>query len=68
MKKKQCFFKANGIKHIDYKNIDILKRFLDPYGRIQSRKRTGTSAKFQRKLSKSIKQARFMGLIPYINS
>ena len=63
---KQCYFSQNNIKHIDYKDVDILKKFVNPYGRIFSRKRTGLSAKHQRALALSIKHARFMGLLPYI--
>jgi small subunit ribosomal protein S18 len=64
--KKQCYFSSNNIKHIDYKDIELLKKFLDPYARITPRKKTGTSAKNQRKLSLAIKHARFMGLIPFV--
>lgn len=64
---KECFFKKNDINYIDYKDTIILKKFLNPNGRIISSKRTGVSAKMQRKLSEAIKRSRFMGLIPYIN-
>lgn len=63
---KQDFFSANNIKHVDYKDIDILKKFMNPNGRILSRKRTTTAAKNQRKIALAIKRARFMGLLPYI--
>lgn len=63
---KQCFFKQNNINHIDYKDIDILKKFINPHGRILSTKRTGVCSKNQRKLSLAIKRARFMALIPYV--
>jgi len=62
----QCFFTQNNIQHIDYKDIEILKKFLNPHGRILSRKKTGVSAKNQRKLALAVKRARFMGLLPYI--
>ena len=65
--KKQCYFKQNNIKHIDYKDIEILKKFLNPHSRILSKKRTGVSSKNQRKLSLAIKRARFMALIPYLS-
>jgi len=67
MKEKDCFFKKNDITHIDYKDVSVLKKFLNPNGRILSSKRTGVCAKNQRKLATAIKQARFMALIPYIN-
>jgi len=63
---KQCYFSQNNIKHIDYKDTDILKKFLNPHGRMIARKRTGVSAKNQRKLAVAVKRARFMGLLPYV--
>jgi small subunit ribosomal protein S18 len=63
---RHCFFKQNNIKHIDYKDVDVLRQFIDPYGRIMSSKRTGVSAKNQRKLAEAIKRARFIGLLPFI--
>jgi small subunit ribosomal protein S18 len=63
---KQDYFSSNNIKHIDYKDVELLKRFLTPSARMQSRKRTDVTAKNQRKLSMAIKRARFMGLLPYI--
>lgn len=65
-KMKQDYFSSNNIKHIDYKDIEVLKRFLSPNARILSRRRTDITAKNQRKLSEAIKRARFMGLLPYI--
>ena len=63
---KQDYFSSNNIKHIDYKDLDILKRFLNPNGKIMARKRTGVFAKNQRKLSMAIKYARFMALLPFV--
>jgi small subunit ribosomal protein S18 len=63
---KQCFFKQNNIDTIDYKDIDILKKFINPHGRIMSKKRTGVSSKNQRKLALAIKRARFMALMPFV--
>lgn len=63
---KQDYFSANNIKHIDYKDVDILKRFLNPNGKIVGHKRTGVTAKNQRQLNKAVKQARFMGLLPFV--
>jgi len=62
----QCYFSANNIKQIDYKDIEAVKKFLDPYARILPRKRTKVCAKHQRQLSTAVKRARFMGLIPYV--
>lgn len=61
----KCFFKQNGIRYIDYKDTELLKKFLNPHGRIMGRKRTGVSAKYQRLLSQAVKKARFMALLPY---
>jgi len=63
---KQDYFSSNNIKHIDYKDVEMLRKFLNPGGRILSSRKTGVSAKNQRKLSLAIKRARFMGLLPFI--
>lgn len=62
----QCYFSANGIKDIDYKNTETLKKFINPHGRILSKRKTGVCSKHQRKLATAIKQARFLGLMPYV--
>jgi small subunit ribosomal protein S18 len=63
---KQDYFSSNNIKHIDYKDVDILKRFLNPNGKIMPKRRSGVSAKNQRKLALAVKRARFMGLLPFV--
>jgi len=63
---KQDYFSANNIKFIDYKDTDILKKFINPNGKILNHKRTGVTAKNQRALSMAIKHARFMGLLPFV--
>lgn len=65
---KQCYFSQNNIKHIDYKDTDILSKFINPYGRMLSRKKTGITAKNQRKLATAVKRARFMALLPYVTN
>ncbi len=55
---KSCYFKQNGIKYIDYKDTELLKKFLNPHARILGKKRTGTSAKYQRMLAQAVKRAR----------
>ncbi|MCF7831692.1 MAG: 30S ribosomal protein S18 [Candidatus Pacebacteria bacterium] len=65
---KQCYFTSHGIKHIDYKDTELLKKFLSPNAKILPRKRTGVSSKYQRQLSLAIKHARFMGFLPYIQA
>ena len=65
-KKKYCRFKKNGIKYVDYKDPEFLKKFLNEQGKILPRRLTGTSLKFQRKVSRSIKRARYLALLPYV--
>lgn len=64
---KQCYFTQNNIKYIDYKDVDLLKKFLNPHSRILSRKKTGVATKNQRKLALAVKRARFMGLVPFVS-
>ena len=66
--KKQCYFSQHNIKYIDYKDTEVLKKFLNPHGRILSRQRTGIAAKYQRQLATAVKRARFLGLLPYVAS
>jgi len=63
---KQDYFSANNIKYIDYKDKEILIKFIDVNGRIKSRKRTGVTAKNQRQLTFAIKYARFFGFLPFV--
>ncbi|MCX6703274.1 MAG: 30S ribosomal protein S18 [Candidatus Zambryskibacteria bacterium] len=63
----KCYFTQNNIVHIDYKDVDLLKKFLNPHARMISRKRTGTTAKNQRNLAEAIKRARVMGLLPFVS-
>ena len=65
-KKKVCYFTKNKIKYIDYKDVETLKKFITPSGKISARRMTGTCAKYQRQLAKAIKNARYMALLPYI--
>ena len=69
MRKKQrkiCFFKANNIDSVDFKDIELLRKFISSYGKIRPRRRSGLSAKYQRKVAKAIKQSRIAGLIPFV--
>lgn len=65
-RKKVCYFKKNNITTIDYKDIELLGRFISANGKIIPRRVTGTSAKYQRMLAISIKRARQMALLPYV--
>jgi len=64
-RKKFCRFTAEGIKHIDYKDIDLLKDFVSENGRIIPARITGTRAYYQRQLNLAIERARFLALLPY---
>jgi small subunit ribosomal protein S18 len=65
-KKKYCRFKKNGIKYVDYKDPEFLKKFLNEQGRILPRRITGTSLKYQRKVAQAIKRARTIALLPFV--
>jgi small subunit ribosomal protein S18 len=56
----------NDIRHVDYKDVDLLRQFLNPHGRVVSRRKTGLTAKQQRAVEEAVKRARFMGLLPYV--
>ncbi len=65
-RKKVCYFTKNNITYIDYKDTELLKKFISPNGKIIPRRVTGTSAKYQRMLATAIKRARQMALLPYV--
>ena len=62
----QCFFCSQNLKNIDYKEIDLLRRFVSSQAKIIDPKHTSVCAKHQRKLAEAIKRARFMALLPYV--
>ncbi len=64
-RRKYCRFTAEGIKEIDYKDLDLLRDFIAENGKIIPSRITGTKAKYQRQLSDAIKRARFLALLPY---
>jgi small subunit ribosomal protein S18 len=64
-RKKFCRFTAEGIKQVDYKDIDILKDFVNENGKIIPARITGTKARYQRQLGIAIKRARFLALLHY---
>tara|TARA_Y100000741_G_scaffold350345_1_gene320343 strand:+ start:608 stop:904 length:297 start_codon:yes stop_codon:yes gene_type:complete len=65
-KKKYCRFKRSGIKYIDYKDAGFLLKFVNEQGKILPRRITGTSLKYQRKVSIAIKRARHLAIMPYV--
>ena len=64
--KKYCRFKKSGIKYIDYKDPEFLKKFLNEQGKILPRRLTGTSLKYQRQVAQAVKRARHLALLPYV--
>jgi small subunit ribosomal protein S18 len=66
-KRKQCPFVAAGVKHIDYKDIETLSKFITERGKILPRRITGVTFQNQRTLCTAIKRARHMGLLPFVS-
>ena len=64
-RRKYCRFTAEGIKEIDYKDIDLLKQYITETGKIVPSRITGTKAKYQRQLARAVKRARFLALLTY---
>jgi small subunit ribosomal protein S18 len=64
--KKYCRFKKMGIRYIDYKDAEFLKKFLNEQGKLLPRRITGNSLKYQRKISEAVKKARQMAILPYV--
>ena len=64
-RKRYCRFTAEGIKEIDYKNLDLLKDYITETGKIVPSRITGTSARYQRQLARAVKRARYLALLPY---
>ena len=64
--KKYCRFKKYVIKYIDYKDPDFLLKFVNEQGKLLPRRITGTSLKYQRKVSVAVKRARHLALMPYV--
>jgi small subunit ribosomal protein S18 len=63
-RKKMCYFTANKIEEIDYKDVGVLRKFIMENGKIVPSRITGTKAKYQRQLTNAIKLARFIALLP----
>ena len=64
-RKRYCRFTAEGIKEIDYKDLDLLAPYISETGKIVPSRITGTSARYQRQLATAIKRARYLALVPY---
>lgn len=65
-KKKYCRFKRAGIKYVDYKDPEFLKKFLNEQGKILPRRITGNSLKMQRRVAQAVKRARHLALLPFV--
>jgi small subunit ribosomal protein S18 len=63
---RQCVFCSQNIKEIDYRESDMLRRFLSSQAKIIDPRHTGICAKHQRKIARAIKRARVMGLLPFV--
>ena len=64
-RRKECYFSKHHIEYIDYKDVDLLQRFISDRGKIRSARVTGTKPQYQRLLAEAIKNAREMALLPY---
>jgi small subunit ribosomal protein S18 len=64
-RKRYCRFTAEGVKEIDYKDLNTLKAYITESGKIVPSRISGTKARYQRQLATAIKRARFLALLPY---
>jgi small subunit ribosomal protein S18 len=67
-KKKQNPLKAAGVEKVDYKDVNVLRKFISDRGKIRARRVTGVSVQQQREIAKAVKNAREMALLPYSSS
>jgi len=65
-KERYCYFCVNNVDHVDYKNQQLLRRFISSYSKIVPRKRSGVCSKHQRQLAQAIKRARIMAILPFV--
>lgn len=67
-RRKFCRFTAEGVKEIDYKDLNTLKAYITETGKIVPSRITGTKAKYQRQLATAVKRARYIALLPYCDA
>ena len=67
-RRRYCRFTAEGIREIDYKDLNTLRQYLTENGKIVPSRVTGTKSKYQRQLATAVKRARFLALIPYTDN
>ena len=64
-RRKYCKFSAEGVKEIDYKDLETLRQYITETGKVVPSRITGTSSNYQRQLALAVKRARFLALLPY---
>jgi len=64
---KNCYFCQHKISAVDYKNIQLVRKFMSPHAKIMGRKKTGTCNTHQRMISQALKRARHMALLPFVS-
>jgi small subunit ribosomal protein S18 len=64
-RRKYCRFTAEGVKEIDYKDLDTLRNYITETGKIVPSRITGTKTHYQRQLATAVKRARYLALLPY---
>ena len=65
--KKSCKLCVDGANDVDYKDVKIIQKYINSYGKIDARKKSSLCAKHQRKMATAIKRARIMALLPFVN-
>ncbi|HUT22572.1 MAG TPA: 30S ribosomal protein S18 [Candidatus Bipolaricaulota bacterium] len=65
-KDKACYFCVNTMQEVDYKEGQMLQKFISSYGKIAPQRRSGLCAKHQRKVAQAVKRARIMALLPFV--
>ena len=65
--KKKCYFTTHKFKYVDYKDITLLRKFINPGGQMLPRRTTGNCAKHQRMVATAIKRAREVALLPFVS-
>lgn len=65
--KKTCYFTDNKIEYIDFRDVEMLKKFISDKGKILPRRVTGTKSYYQKHLALAIKRARHMALLPFVD-
>ena len=67
-RRKFCKFTAEGVKEIDYKDLNTLRQYLTETGKIVPSRISGTKSRYQRQLALAVKRARYLALIPYTDN